>query len=123
MACCGPRLGLAPVLLSPRATRVFRPQNWGPHCLFGCLAAGQSASAHQVEHEPNHTGVVLLKQADGVLPDAPLFGPSPARQGSAAPLRALDRLLPPQEPGLYRRGRPNRVGRPQEPNELCCYFK
>ena len=88
-----------------------------------CLAAGLSASAHPVQHEQNYTVVVFLKQANGVLPAAPLFGPSPARQGSAPPLRALDRLLPTQEPGLYRRGRPHGVRRPQEPNELCCYFK
>src|ERR1035437_6589855 len=63
VACCGPRLGVTPVLLSPRATRVFSAPELGPSLSFGCLAAGLSASAHQVEHEPNHTVVVLLKQA------------------------------------------------------------
>lgn len=59
----------------------------------------------------------------GALPAAPVFGPSPARRGSAKPLRALDRLLPAQLLGLYRGGRPNGVRRPREVNELCCYFK
>jgi hypothetical protein len=65
----------------------------------------------------------LGNRLPGVLPEAPVFGPSPARQGSASPLRALDRLLPAQLPGLYRGGRPNEVRRPKEANELCCYFK
>src|ERR1019366_2693337 len=80
-------------------SRIFGPGT-GALMSFCCLAAGLSASAHQVEHDRNHTGVVLRKQANGVLPEAPLFGPSPARQGSAPPLRALDRLLPTQQPGL-----------------------
>jgi hypothetical protein len=49
-------------------------------------------------------------------------GPSPARQGSASPLRALDRLLPAHRQHLRER-RPQSVGYQGEPEELCCYFK
>lgn len=109
--------------LKCRANLVFSaPGLWG-HRVICCLAAGLSASAHPVQHEQNYTVVVFLKQANGVLPAAPFFGPSPARQGSAPPLRALDGLLPTQEPGLYRRGRPHGVRRPQGAKRVVLLFQ
>jgi hypothetical protein len=51
-------------------SRVFGP-GAGALVSFCCLATGLSASAHQVEHDRNHTGVVFLKQANDVLPEAP----------------------------------------------------
>jgi hypothetical protein len=99
VACCGPRpRPCSRTSVAACDSRVSAPELEPSLSFLICLAAGQSASAHPVEHEPNHNGVVLLKQANGVLPEASAFGPSPARQGSAPPLRALDRLLPTQEP-------------------------
>ena len=107
---CGPRRRLAPTSLVARERLRDNPRDQGMAHVEAVVTPPVS-DARRATVLPDHNASLASSErlvTRATRPPRPVSGPSAAGQGFAAPLRALDRLPPTQQPAAM--GRPPTCG-------------